>query len=269
MDCLIENLDPGLLFPLVQKYVLIKKSNSIQEELFDFKTTGNVFLVFLYKGAITLKYKKRAQSLEPDCYIIGQVYREKIQICFHEKTEVILIELNPVALSHLVKEPLVSFTNKVIPIYLLGTKVLINEIAEINELKLKIKLISGFLKIQLPFHKITSDNVFKLTKWIYRQDEKIKVDQIADYLHCCERQVERVFQNKIGVSPKFYLKCVQMRQIINMVMDKGDKPLIDIIYEKGHYDAPHFHKDFKRIMNMTPLEFLKEESTFSKNIMRF
>ena len=59
-----------------------------------------------------------------------------------------------------------------------------------------------------------------------------------------------------------------MRQIINMVMDKGDKPLMDILFERGHYDAPHFNKDFKRIMKMTPLEFLRTESTFAKQIMR-
>ncbi len=268
MDCFIENLDSGQLFPFVQKYILVKKLNSIQEKLLDFKTTGNVFLVFLYKGAITLKYQKKAQYLEPECYIVGQVHREQIQFFFHEKTEVILIELNPVALSHLVKESLNSYTNKVTPINLHGTKVLFKEISEMNDVKLKIKLISGFLKVQLPVQKIISDNVFKLTKWIDRQDEKITVDQIADYLHCCERQVERIFQKKIGVSPKFYLKCVQMRQIINMVMDKGDRPLIDILFEKGHYDASHFHKDFKRVMKMTPIEFFNEEVTFAKQIMR-
>jgi methylphosphotriester-DNA--protein-cysteine methyltransferase len=59
-----------------------------------------------------------------------------------------------------------------------------------------------------------------------------------------------------------------MRQIINMVMYKGNKPLMDILFEKGHYDAPHFHKDFKRVMNMTPLEFLNGETTFAREIMR-
>jgi methylphosphotriester-DNA--protein-cysteine methyltransferase len=145
---------------------------------------------------------------------------------------------------------------------------LFTEISEITDIKLKVKLASSFLKIQLPFQNIISDNVFKLTKWIDGQDEKIKVVQIADYLHCCERQVERIFQKKVGVDPKYYLKCVQMRQIINMVMYKGNKPLMDILFEKGHYDAPHFHKDFKRVMNMTPLEFLNGETTFAREIMR-
>jgi hypothetical protein len=196
MNCLIEILDSGQLFPVVKKHILVKNLNSFPAEFLDFKSTGNVFLVFLFNGTVTLKIEQRVQLLEPGCYIAGQVYRENIQICLDEKSECIFIELNPVALSHLVEKPLVSYTDKFTPINLLGMKVLFTEISEITDIKLKVKLASSFLKIQLPFQNIISDNVFKLTKWIDGQDEKIKVVQIADYLHCCERQVERIFQKK-------------------------------------------------------------------------
>ena len=83
-----------------------------------------------------------------------------------------------------------------------------------------------------------------------------------------ERYVERVFLEKMGVSPKYYSKMVQMRQAVNLVMEKGDRQLTDIVYEKGHYDAPHFNKDFKRFLKMNPKTFIREDSPFLKHLIK-
>ena len=125
MDCFIELFQRGHLHTIVKKILLVRKPNLYPRELLDFKTTGSVFLVFLYSGLITLKFKQRDQFLELGCYVIGQVYQENLQIYLNDDTEFILIELNPVALGHIVKKPLIYFTDKFTPIHFLGSKTIV------------------------------------------------------------------------------------------------------------------------------------------------
>jgi AraC-like DNA-binding protein len=268
MDFYIEHHYAEQLYPFVKKYIIMKNPQRLQLTSIDFKSTGSVYLLIVFQGMIKLQYMAKEQYIEPGCYIGGQVYREHIQLNLNNCKEFILVELNPVTLYQALEVPLLNYTDKFTPVHLVGMKFFLEEVKETSTGRLKIKLVVSFLRSFLPFQKIISDRVFLLCQWIDKQNEMIKVETIADFLNCSERQVERVFQQKIGLSPKYYLKCIQMRQVVNMVMEKGNKPFVDILYEKGHYDAPHFSKDFKRLMRMTPLEFFKQEALFDSMIMK-
>lgn len=268
MDYFIELFYSEQLYLFVKQYILIRKPDMSKISYIDFKPTGSIFLLILYKGRVKVKFEHQVIHLEPGIYLVGQIYREDIQIYFNTSNEFILVELNPVTLYNILEKPLILYKDKITSIDLIGANALVKQISDTGDSKLKIKLADSFLKSQLTIQKIITDRVFLLTQWISHQNEMIKVDAIADYLNCSERQVERIFQRKIGVSPKFYLKSIQMRQIVNMVLEKGDKPLIDILFERGHYDAPHFNKDFKRLMKMTPLKFFRKETVYTDLIMK-
>ncbi len=93
---------------------------------------------------------------------------------------------------------------------------------------------------------------------LYREKGQFRVAELAEYCNLSTRQLQRQFQNVVGVSPKTLARAIRFEEIRNTLMFNPDTSLTDLAYEFGYTDQAHFIRDFKEFAGKTPGEFAAE-----------
>ena len=83
---------------------------------------------------------------------------------------------------------------------------------------------------------------------------KTTVDDVANYIHVSKRQLERIFENVLGMSPGTYIKNIRVKRIKNLLMNL-DYTLEDIAEIMEYNNVSSVIKAFKRIEGVTPSKF--------------
>ena len=91
---------------------------------------------------------------------------------------------------------------------------------------------------------ILSENAPSNTKDLYQM------------LNFSPRQCQRLFAKHYGLTPKMALSIVRFQRCLEILTSPKARPA-DILNITGYYDQPHFIKDFKRNIGITPLELIR------------
>jgi AraC-like DNA-binding protein len=96
------------------------------------------------------------------------------------------------------------------------------------------------------------------SQMLYREKGQFRVSELADYCNLSERQLQRQFQEVIGVSPKTLARTIRFEEIRSRLMFSPEANLTDLAYEFGYTDQAHFIRDFREFTGKTPGEFALE-----------
>lgn len=87
-----------------------------------------------------------------------------------------------------------------------------------------------------------------------------RVLDVCDQVGITERQLQRLFQKYVGLSPKYYARILRFSYIFHLVKE-GKTSWADIVYLSGYYDQSHFIRDFKKFTGEDPTSFpFREEN---------
>ena len=86
------------------------------------------------------------------------------------------------------------------------------------------------------------------------------VTELCHLLHFSPRQCQRLFRLHYGITPKMALSIVRFHKCMEILVSPKAK-LSDILKATNYYDQPHFIKDFKRNIGITPLELIRTYQT--------
>lgn len=87
-------------------------------------------------------------------------------------------------------------------------------------------------------------------------DTPTTVSELCQRLHFSTRQCQRLFSKHYGISPKMALSIVRFQKCMEILTSPKAKPA-DILNVTSYYDQPHFIKDFKSNIGITPLELIR------------
>jgi len=98
----------------------------------------------------------------------------------------------------------------------------------------------------------------------------IKIDNLVKQAFMSNRQFERVFKDRMGVSPKFYSRLVRFDKAWLLKEDNPHLTWTEVAYECNYFDQMHFIRDFKEFANANPTEisnaFKSQAFTLKKGI---
>ena len=149
-----------------------------------------------------------------------------------------------------------------------ASELLGNEIKNVNEQLNEaasfagmIQIIESYLlnKIKNVKSQLPIDFVLPL---LIREGGLINIDYLARMACLSGRQFERVFKDRIGLSPKFFSRLVRFG---NAWVLKESSPTITwtkIAHQCGYYDQMHLIRDFKEFTGTNPSDI---EAAFLKN----
>ena len=90
---------------------------------------------------------------------------------------------------------------------------------------------------------------------IFAAEGQMRMTHLAEKVHFSSSQVERVFQQQLGITPKLFSRLVRFRAICNRMMVNPNQAPGDLAQQFGYTDQSHFIHDFKVFAARTPTEF--------------
>jgi AraC-like DNA-binding protein len=102
-----------------------------------------------------------------------------------------------------------------------------------------------------PTHALVSD----LATMIDRRYGQVTIRELGYTCGYSVRTVDRLFQEVMGLSPKFYARAMRLRHTLHGLVQYPATPWADLVGNYGYYDQPHFIKEFAALTGLRPEEY--------------
>jgi AraC-like DNA-binding protein len=100
--------------------------------------------------------------------------------------------------------------------------------------------------------------VNRLVSWLGEHPEVTRVDELAREAGLSERSLQRLVEQRIGLSPKWLLQRRRLHDAVE-ALKAGSGTLAEVAADLGYADQAHFTHDFRTVTGMTPGEYLKDQ----------
>lgn len=100
---------------------------------------------------------------------------------------------------------------------------------------------------------------------LIRKTKGIRIEDLPGKVYISQRQLEREFKDKVGISPKHYLRITRINEVLRLLDTNQEMDLTRVAYYCGYFDQAHFINDFKSMTGKNPSIFIKEREQFIAN----
>lgn len=134
-----------------------------------------------------------------------------------------------------------------------------NEIEESRTCEERIAVITRVLTMRLMRNENRDSAVEAAVETIMQRQGLVKIDSLASTVGMSERQLERRFSRRVGVSPKVLCRIVRFQRILRR-LEHGPacNSWAQLASECGYYDQAHFVHEFNQFSGQDPTSFLAE-----------
>lgn len=199
-------------------------------------------------------------------YVIG-VTKKKFSHTLVNKGIVFGIKLKPGGFYPFVKKSVSSFTNRLIAL----TDIFGNRSDSIEKTILNLSshdemtaCAEKFLYEILPERDENIVMINKIVERIIADRKIIRVDNLVDLFKQNKRQLQRLFNEYVGINPKWMIKRYRLHEAAERLAVSPKTDMTKLAIDLGYYDQAHFIKDFKSIVGKPPEQYAKQISANSQ-----
>ena len=185
-----------------------------------------------------------------DLLLVGSL-NESIIIPLKSNSKTFGIRFKPSILSQLLNIKANDFTNKIVPLKDISKELFLllnfnekSETTKVNELN---NIFDNYCK-----HIILNKDILKITNEIILKKGNILIKEISQTYDINPKQLERLFNNLVGFSPKKFTNIIRFFYAFKGLVKYGFNELSLKALDFGYYDQAHFNKEFKKFSNFTP-----------------
>lgn len=134
-----------------------------------------------------------------------------------------------------------------------------------EDLQEMIRLLDAFFQEKLT--RLEEENSFLTfaVRQIYNSNGTVSMDFLTKQVHASRRYVEKVFKEKIGLSPKQYAQIIRVKKTSMYLLDpRFHFNIREVADRLNYYDQSHLLKDFKAVMGQSPSLYLQKQIIFSE-----
>jgi AraC-like DNA-binding protein len=157
-----------------------------------------------------------------------------------------------------VRFPISELTDKVLSLQeLFGVdgKALSAEILSQKDDEDMICIVEKFLTPLLPEKDPIIEELNMIAELVAKDAEICKVEDLVARLPFSKRNLQRLFKQYVGVSPKWLIQRYRLHEAAEQIAKSGDWARLAV--DLGYFDQAHFIKDFKAMIGKTPIEYAK------------
>lgn len=115
----------------------------------------------------------------------------------------------------------------------------------------------GFFQSRVPEPDPKADLAKELVRLALEQRDLLTVDDLARRSAMSQRSLQRLFNEYVGVSPKWVIRRYRLHETVERLRSGEDLDRAQLALELGYFDQAHLINDFKSILGYTPTEFQK------------
>lgn len=143
---------------------------------------------------------------------------------------------------------------------------LLEQVINSKNFSQKVDVVSQFLKKQKR-RKISGLTNQVIAK-IRQHKGNIQINELERFSGYTTRTLQRLFKNDIGLTPKGFSRVIRCQSAVYDINHSDDLAFSDLAFDLGFSDQSHFLREFKRLVNITPLEYRNrvKEKTYLERI---
>jgi AraC-like DNA-binding protein len=92
---------------------------------------------------------------------------------------------------------------------------------------------------------------------VRQKQEGLFIPRLAEELSISQRQLERLYQSQVGMSPKQYSQLLKVDKARLALKQLRGQTTVHVAADLGYYDQSHFIREFQSVIGMTPYAYLK------------
>jgi AraC-like DNA-binding protein len=121
-----------------------------------------------------------------------------------------------------------------------------------------IGLVEGFLRARLPDADPRIPQINAIVDAVAADRRILKVEDVADRFGLHPRTLQRLFNQYVGVSPKWVIQRYRLHEAAEQVADGAAANWAKLAQDLGYFDQAHFIRDFKAMIGSTPAEYARQ-----------
>ncbi len=99
-------------------------------------------------------------------------------------------------------------------------------------------------------------SIFAIVADIQKNNGRTSVNNLAEKYFTTTRQLERAFNQQMGISPKEFISLVRYQSTLHKIrQNTTNKSLLEIAFECGYYDHSHLTNEIKKYTGAAPSQF--------------
>lgn len=106
----------------------------------------------------------------------------------------------------------------------------------------------------------------RLVELIVSDREILKVDHVVERHGVNKRVLQRLFDRYVGVSPKWVIQRSRLHEVAERLAAERIDEWAGLAVELGYFDQAHFIRDFRRVVGISPAEYMRRERAASTAI---
>jgi AraC-like DNA-binding protein len=114
---------------------------------------------------------------------------------------------------------------------------------------------NAFFQARVPEPDQTMDLATKLVQQILETSEIRTVDDLVERSGIGKRSLQRIFNEYIGVTPKWVIRRYRLHELVCRLDDGEDLELSQVALELGYFDQSHLINDFRSIVGCSPTKY--------------
>ncbi|SDI09171.1 AraC-type DNA-binding protein [Mucilaginibacter gossypii] len=232
---------------------------------------GNPGMVFHLKDPL-FQYNQQhtVASKQPGSFVYGQITRYNDIISAGELAMLIVV-LQPNALLSLLGVAAYELNNNTVTLKdLFGQEAFDfeDQIANAANLPAATVITEQFLLNKMASKRKHADITDRAINIIHANKGIINVKNLLDVMPVTERQLERKFNEEVGISPKKYIDAVKFQTYLKQLQKlSSTKELSSLSYACGYYDQAHLNNFFRKHTGLTPLQYKANHHLLAINFM--
>jgi len=180
---------------------------------------------------------------------------EALQGCGH----VIDIALDPTALVPLFGKPAKELSGRLVPLGELWGPAAAGvgeQLAALDDWRAQAQALQDRLRGR-DLDRETSLYLQEATRMIRESDGDIRCAELARRIGYSSRQLRRIFDAGLGVSPKHYARCARIMATVRRALADPSRDWAQLCQDAGYYDQSHCSHDFRSLIGLPPEGFLR------------
>ncbi len=206
-------------------------------------------------GCMTLVFTGGSEHAE--AYICGVIDEIK-KIDIEPGDYCIFMRFMPGTGYSLVEQPVSRITNKALNVRenMAGGEQIISILGRETQLVERIGLISKVIRINL--YGDSGKYLIKYcTRRILQTQGNIKVEELAEETGFTSRNISKMFEKFVGISPKLYSQIIRLQFSMAKIMENRNMLLMDVAIDCGFFDHAHMNRTYKKLIRCSSGEFRK------------
>jgi AraC-like DNA-binding protein len=204
----------------------------------------------------------------PDYTIIG-IHTRPYEVQFRNRVRTFGIRFKPEGIYNLFAIPASLFSHRFEDMELvLGShfRDYCSKLREADNLMQKLDLTHNYLMSQLHNHQPEKTYLNRAADLIRMAGSTAKVEDLPSKVYISRRQLEREFRDKIGLTPKQYMRIARLNEINRYLQSGSELNFSHLSMEAGFADQAHLCREFKTFTGIPPAKFMESIEQYIVNV---